>query len=384
VARARLGPESVVAGPGEIHRRVVARAMVVASGGVAEIRPRIDGRVLAVHAREGDVVTEGQLLAELDGSETKAELQRLEAEHRALEQTVAAVAEGMRPAERRALAAEAEAAAAELAWAEDQARRQHELFAQGNEAETRTRELDKSVDVARARVAVSAAKLDLARGGGRPADVAAARERVAAAAAAIERARAHLAHTRVLAPMAGVVLSRRVDPGDTVHAMPTSSGGPMFEIADPTHTEIRLEVEEPDARAISPGLEVVVQSLGGREPLARGELSRLSARVERRTIAADDARVRADGWVRPAWATFGTGEGVGLPIGMQVEAVVRLPATQVEVRVPRDAVRIHEGRAWVTVPGLLLPRERAVLLGAADENWVEVRELGAGTVVLRE
>ena len=54
------------AGAGTLDERMVAQAAVVAVEGVAEVRARVEGRVVSVLVREGERVTEGQLLAEIE------------------------------------------------------------------------------------------------------------------------------------------------------------------------------------------------------------------------------------------------------------------------------------------------------------------------------
>src|SRR4051812_28472294 len=82
VANSRAPSARVASGP--VRERVVARAIVVPAEGVARVRARTEGRVLAVAVREGDRVEVGQLLAVLDDAVARAELDRRTAERNAL------------------------------------------------------------------------------------------------------------------------------------------------------------------------------------------------------------------------------------------------------------------------------------------------------------
>ncbi len=95
--------------PATLPERLIARAEVVPSDGVAEVRARAEGRVLRVLVREGDRVRAGQLLAEIEAESLQAEVQRRQAERSALDANAASVAAPARPDER--ALAEAEAAA---------------------------------------------------------------------------------------------------------------------------------------------------------------------------------------------------------------------------------------------------------------------------------
>jgi multidrug efflux pump subunit AcrA (membrane-fusion protein) len=225
------------------------------------------------------------------------------------------------------------------------------------------------------------AQLALARAGGRGSEARAARARAAAATAAVRLARGELARTRLVAPVDGVVLERRVDPGDTITGVAT--GGPpqpLFEIADPTRLELRLEVEDEDAARLALGQAIVVTPEGGGAVLARATIDRLAPRLGARTIGVGSARVRADGRVRAAWARL---DGGGFVIGQPLEAAVVLARRAVATRAPRAAVAIVDGApAVATVLGGLWVRERAVSIGVADESWVELRGVDEGEALL--
>jgi multidrug efflux pump subunit AcrA (membrane-fusion protein) len=364
---------------GSLSDRIVARAVVVAEGGVAEVRPRTDGRVLKVYVREGDAVEEGQILAEIEGDDLQAELARREAERQAAAATARSLAEGASAEERKALEAEVRAARHDFELAEERNKRLVKLREIGGGTEAETQEAGHAMEIARARLDAAEARLKLAKSGGKSTDVRALEARVTAAEAAIKEAQTGLARTKLVAPVAGVVLSRRVDAGDTITAASAANALPVFEIADISKTEVRVEVEEADATRLTPGAPVVLTMPGGRERVADGKISRIGARLERRTIGAEDARVRADGQVRAVWVE---GAPTDLPIGQRLEAVIELSPRQVQAMVPRGALRVRDGRAVVEVPWGPWTKNVPVTLGAADEKHVELFGVEVGTKVV--
>ncbi|NUQ75994.1 MAG: efflux RND transporter periplasmic adaptor subunit [Polyangiaceae bacterium] len=378
VMRVRVKTAEVVAG--EVKDRLVARAVVVAEGGIAEVRPRVDGRVLRVLVREGDKVEAGQLLAEIEGDALQAELARVEAERSAAAASAKSVAEGARVEEKLALEAEVRASKKDWELAQDRAQRVQKLREIGGGTEVDEKEALHAVDIAKARLEAAEARLKLAKAGGKSTDVRALEARVAAAEAAIAAAKTGLESTRITSPIAGVVLARRADPGDTISMAAASTSQPLFEIADTGRTEVRVEVEEPDAMRVSAGLAVTLTMPGGGEEIAKGTIGRIGARLERRTIGVEDARVRADGQVRAAWVE-GTA-AAGLPIGQRLEAILELQPKPVQAMVPRSAVRVRDGRAVVEVPWGPVTRDVPVKLGAADGRNVEVSGIGVGTRVV--
>lgn len=375
VAVRRGQAASVEVAPGPIEATVIAQAKVVATAGTAEVRALVDGRVVEVPVREGDNVAAGQLLARLDTEEIDAAIARAEAERNVAEAELRLARSGGRREER--IAAEAALDAARAAMAREQARadRDTELAGKGAVPEEIADESRRNAEVARAGVArAEAERKSTLRG--RPEQVEAARAKLAAADAALAAAKARRARSVVVAPIAGVVLARKVDVGDT--AVP---GTTLFEVADPGATELLVEIEDVDAMRVRPGLQVSIRSLGGAYEVGRGTIDRVSPRLDHRTIGASDARMRAETQVRSAWVRW---DGSATqPIGLRLEAHIQLPPQQVDARVPRSAVEIHDGRARVEVPHYgLLADERTVELGLADDHWVEVRGVRRGTRVI--
>ena len=375
--RAADGRPRATVEAGTVDDRVVAQAAVAAIDGIAEVRARVDGRVVRVLVREGDRVTEGQLLAEIESETQAAETERRVADRLALSESARAVAQGARPEERAAAEAEAMAAREELTLARDRLARTERVAATGGTSAQSVVEARQAFRAAEARASAVEARWRLTRAGGRVEDVRAARARVAAAEAMEVQARSELGRTRLVAPIAGVVLARRIDPGDTTVML--VGAPPAFDIADPARTELRLEVEEADAERLQVAAQVRVTHQGGHGTVGSAHIVRVSERLDRRTIGADDARVRSDGLVRAAWAAWDT--PTSLPLGLRLEGEVIVPRA-VAMRVPRSAVAVHLGRATVSVPWGIWSRERTVTLGVADEREVEVRGIAPGTRVL--
>lgn len=365
---------------GDIHERLVERAVVVPLAGTADVRARLDGRVVRVHVREGEHVKAGDVLAELAPESLEAEVARRKAEQRALASAAGVVASGARPEERRALEAELRGAEAQLDLAQKQVAREEELGRSGAVATSQLDDAKSAKAMAEARVESLRARVALARAGGRPGEVRAAEANSAAAAAAVELAERELDETKLVAPIDGVVLARRVDPGDTISGAAAGTLPPAFEIADDAHVELLVEIEEGDAMRVAPGMPVEVRTPGTGELVGRSTLDRVGARMTRRTIGAYDASERGEGWVRSAWVSWGRGERA-LPLGQRLEATISLPPRHVEARVPRGAVRVLDGFAQVDVASALGWRPVRVELGVADASFVEVRGVPSGAVV---
>lgn len=186
--------------------RVAAEGRVVAyPGAEVAVTPERTGRVLRVTVEEGARVEKGDLLVELESDTLRASLAQAEA---------------------RIAQSEAEIRLAEL----DQARRR-EL---ANQQIIATKDLDQAnrdLEVARAQ-----------------------RE---AARAEANRLSAELRQTRIVAPISGTVLSRRVDPGEVID---TSKS--VLSIADLARLRVSGEADEADASALVVGAPVSVSADG--------------------------------------------------------------------------------------------------------------------------
>lgn len=166
------------------------------------VASRTGGRVAALHVREGESLTPGQLIAELSAPELGAQRDQVAAQ-------LAEWQAGPRPQETAAAASEAEALASELTMARTEARRATELFstkvstaAELDRAEARVRTLERQLDAARQRH-------ELLRVGTRP-------ERLAMARAQLAELDARLAELRVTAPTNCVLETLPVKVGDVL------------------------------------------------------------------------------------------------------------------------------------------------------------------------
>jgi multidrug resistance efflux pump len=166
------------------------------------VASRYGGRVERILAWEGDLLTNGQLLVELDAAELRAQRDQAAAE---LDESIA----GPRPQEIDAAKAEWGALVAQLDLARIEAKRAVELFAQKTVSET---ERDQTVSRAAAlekNVAAAKSRHDLLLAGTRP-------ERIAQAKARLVELDSQLREMRVLAPTNCVLEVLSVKSGDVL------------------------------------------------------------------------------------------------------------------------------------------------------------------------
>jgi multidrug resistance efflux pump len=304
-------------------QRIVAQAQIVPIDGIIEVRPLADGRVLRVLVHPGDRVAANQLLAEIESDLQSASVKQRTADLGAASERLKLAAEGVRPEEQAALTAAAEAARQQAELARDRWQRQRQLLAQRFVSEQAVIEAEHDLQAAEARAREADLRARAAVSGGRPQEVEAARHQVTSAHAAVTEGAVALSRTRIVAPIAGVVMTRNVNPGDIIGTDVTTPT--LFRIVDPDRIEVRFEVEELLAARLAVGLAVQFTLPGRQAVIGRGHVIRIAPQVEKRSIGADDARIRADSLVRPAWSDFVPEPGTAkLPVNYRLEARVTL------------------------------------------------------------
>lgn len=210
-------PESNVAlriyGLGTVEARVLSR-----------VGFELGGALTSLAVDDGDRVAPGQELASLHAAEQEARVARARA-------AVAANEAGLAKAE----AAVARARAV-LAQREVANRRLQGLAARDVASVERAEEAQRDEDVARADLAVAAA------------EVAVIRAQLTDAAAALRQEEILLAHHRLTAPYAALVVARHVEPGTVVRA-----GDPVLTLIDPATIWIQAYIDEERAGQLAPG-----------------------------------------------------------------------------------------------------------------------------------
>lgn len=227
---------------------------VVASGRVetphrADVGVQITGTVRRVPVVEGQNVTAGTVLIELEASELQAALGQAERSVQSAAAKVRQMQEVQSPAASQALRqAQLNHDAARDALARSQA-----LLAGGAIGEA-------ALDEARRAEQTAAAQLQIARqqaASARPAgsDAAAAAAALAQAQAGAELARARLAYASVRAPKAGTLIARDVEPGDVVQP-----GRVLMVLSPGGETQLVVQIDERNLRLLSLGLQALASA----------------------------------------------------------------------------------------------------------------------------
>jgi HlyD family secretion protein len=213
--------EMAPVGREDLQAKVTANGKVEAKKKV-DISATIPGQITLLAVKEGDRVTKGQLLLQIDAVNPRAAARSNEFSMEALLQ-------------------DQRSANANLAQARTDLRRAEENFGA---------RIIPEAEVQRARTTVSTAQ----------AAAHAAARRVEQARATLEGARDTLAKTTVRAPMDGIITAKRVEEGEVaVIGIQNSPGTVLLTISDMSVVETELEVDETSVPSVKVGQEARVR-----------------------------------------------------------------------------------------------------------------------------
>lgn len=360
ILRAR-GPEiaAVAARRRSLEQHLVASGRVEAPARVP-IASSVDGRVRAVLVDVGATIGAGDVLAELEDETARADVAQAEA---SLAQAEARLRQLRGVAAVQASQGRARAEV-DLERAERQASRARELAASGGLPAAELEEAERTLRAARA--SLEEARARELGSGARGADTALAVAGVDQARAQLVAARARLGQRRIVAPVAGVILTRSVELGQVI-----APGAALFTLAASGPSHLVFETDERNL-----GLVAVGQS--ARAATAAYPREAFDAVVDRVAPSIDAQRgtvqVRLSMPAPPAT----------LRPDMTVSVDVRVGRADAALVIPATAVRQATSLApWVWIVRAGRAARRDVRLGIRGDDLVEVREgLAEGELVL--
>jgi HlyD family secretion protein len=267
------------AGPPRVSGYVEATQVRIAS--------KVPGRVESVWATEGARVQAGDRLVAVSTTDADLALRRAHAERDQATANVRLLQAGSRPedirqaeaqvaaagSDRRAAAAELENAKADEARFEQLLQNRAGSQKQRDDAVTRRQLAEAKVAASDDRLRAATAAVDRLKSGARPEELAAARARVAAIDAEIATLQHDKDEALVVAPLAGVIAQRLVEPGELI-----TRGQPLVVLVDLDRAWANAYVEEPlIPQVVIDGPVTVITDAGDRLP---GKVAFVSPRAE--------------------------------------------------------------------------------------------------------
>lgn len=223
------------------------------------VASKYPGRVSKLHVREGERVTAGQVLIEIDSPEAHAKRDQADALLAAASATQSKALQGARAQELRQAQAAAAAAESQRELAEVTLERMQRLFDAGVIARQRLDEARAALSLARENAVASEALYAMTREGLRVQDKDVARAAVAGATGMREEVEAALIETRLQAPVSGEIVQSLLQEGEIV-----APGYPILIIARTDDPWVSFNVREDQLAGLKVGapLEARIPALG--------------------------------------------------------------------------------------------------------------------------
>jgi HlyD family secretion protein len=284
-----------------------------------EVAPKTGGRLISVNVKLGDRVRRGQLLAKLDDREIIEQVRQAEASHQVAEATI-------------------RQRDADLNLALTNVERSRNLYG---------RQLlpKQTLDDAEARYQAAVAQLDLSRA------------QMAQSAARLEELRINLANTSVVSPVDGFVGKRNVDPGAWV-----SQNAGVASIVDISRMRLVANVVEKDLRLVSAGDKATVEVDAFPGEKFSGQIARVSPILDPATRTA------------PMEVEI-PNTGFRLKPGMYAKVNLEVETREKVLLVPKVALVDSEGQRGVYQANEDNRAQfKAVKLGLEDADHAEILE----------
>ena len=220
-----------------------------------QVSANMMGRIISFPAAEGDTVSRGQVLVEIDNSESQTQLARAQAGLKEAQASLVEVARSVDSANAGVRTAEANKQLAE------------KTFARYKELYERRSASAQEFDEAQSRLSASTSELERAR-----ANVQTILSKNKQINARIEQAKAEIANTqvyagysRIVSPVSGIVVKKFAEAGATA-----APGTPLLSIEDNSQYRLEAAVEESRSRSIRVGgrVSVRIDALGEGEFMA--------------------------------------------------------------------------------------------------------------------
>lgn len=284
-----------------------------------DVGPLQPARAVRVLVEEGDAVHVGDTLAVFGTPTLTASTAQAEARAAAAEQSARELSRGSRPEELRRADADLSAANAEADRTAADVARLEPLAAKGDVSRA-------TIDAARAAARVAASRRDAARAAAQLVREGPRTERRAAAAAEARGAQAAVAAWRatasdlvLLSPVAGVVSSRNVEPGEVLAA-----GQSAITVGQPTRPWARIYVGPTVLPRLHAGDTLVARLDGDNTPFS-GRITAIATKAEFTPRVALTEKERADllFGVKVEFADSTQRLRAGLPVTVTLPATVR-------------------------------------------------------------
>jgi ABC exporter DevB family membrane fusion protein len=296
---------------------IAAPGRVEAVSEEVRVSSELSGRLKRVNVEEGDRVTRGQVLAELENSDYRARVASAEAELALREAELRRTVNGSRAEERHEAEAAKQAAKAVLETAKREAERRRGLAERSVISRDEADRYERAYRVAQAEFEQASQRFALVDAEAREEDRSKAEANVAEARGRLEEARAIYEKSFLRAPIDGVILRKLRHTGESVS---TQFDSPVITMADDSVLRVRLDVDETDVAKLKVGQQAYVTAEAYGEEKFEGTVIRVGRILGKKNLRTDEPTEHVDTKILETLVELKPGEK--LPLGLRVDSYI--------------------------------------------------------------
>jgi HlyD family secretion protein len=321
-----VGSRGVAAQAAANRQQQVSRVEMISGPGRVEpvsedikLGSELSGKLKAVYVEEGDQIRSGQLLAEVQNDDYRAQIGSAEAQLVAKEATLRKVVNGARVQERSEAMSSVREAEAVMNNARAEMERRRKLFAAGVISQEESERYAREYDVAEGKYEQAVQHHSLVDDHAREEDRAFAEADLQLARSSLAEARARYAKTLIRSPIDGTVLRKHHRSGESVSNSSTVPD-PIVTIGDKVVLRVRVEVDETEIGKVRVGQTAYVTADAFTGQKFWGRVVRVGEQLGRKNIRTDEPTERVDTKILETLVELD--KGAQLPVGLRVDAFI--------------------------------------------------------------
>lgn len=219
--------------------RVLNTSGTLRAGGTINVTSKIAGRIEAIPVQEGEAVSEGDLLVQIEEQTPRLQLEQAQAAWQAAQAQYEKALRGPRPEELENARALYEKAEKDLVTAEESFTRSEQLYHSGTIPKAQFEQAESTLRASRTELENAGRSLQMLEEGASEEEKRIARAQADAARAGYELARVQLDNTRIRAPGAAVVAKILQDAGNVV-----GTSAPILVLVQDERIQVEIELAE--------------------------------------------------------------------------------------------------------------------------------------------
>lgn len=306
-----------------VHAQADERQLVAAAGRVEPVSEEIKvsselrGKLKSVSVEEGDAVQAGQVVAVLENDDYRAQVASADARLAQRAAELRLVVNGARDQQRREAWEAVNEAEAMLDNARAEMERRRALYEKGVMAREESDRAEREYRVARARYDGARERHSLIDDQAREEDRSKAEADVELARAQLDEARAQFEKTIIRSPIAGIVLRKHLNSGESVTDMREM---PIVTVANVKTLRVRVDVDETDVGKVrlNQRAYVTADAFGGEK--FWGRVVRIGQSLGKKNIETGEPAERVDTQVLETLIELEG--GAKLPTGLRVDSFI--------------------------------------------------------------